>query len=45
MIKHPDVGGRAESFPLKCHGDDTEIRSGMLSAIIRRFNLPHDIFD
>jgi predicted RNA binding protein YcfA (HicA-like mRNA interferase family) len=45
MIWHPDIGGRAESFPLKHHGDSTEIRKGTLAALIRRFNLPREIFD
>ncbi len=45
MIYHPDIGGRSESIPLKCHGEGTEIYSGVLRSIIRRFNLPADIFD
>jgi hypothetical protein len=46
MIYHPDADGHGHSasYPLKCHGGNTEIRKGHLSAIIRRFNLPRDIF-
>jgi predicted RNA binding protein YcfA (HicA-like mRNA interferase family) len=44
-IYHPDVRGRAESYPLKYHGDKTEIASGHLTAIIRRFGLPRDFFN
>jgi hypothetical protein len=43
MIYHPDICGRAESFPIKCHGDNTELRKGVISAVIRRFNLPKDL--
>jgi hypothetical protein len=44
MIYHPDINGRPESFPVKCHGEGTELRPGVLSGIIRRFSLPRDIF-
>lgn len=39
IIYHPDINGRPESYPVKCHGENTEIRKGSLSAIKRRFNL------
>jgi predicted RNA binding protein YcfA (HicA-like mRNA interferase family) len=43
MIYHPDVNGRSECYPLTFHkGHD--VGKGMLKAIIRRFNLPEDIF-
>ena len=45
MIYHPDIDGRPESFPVKCHGEGTELRVGVLLGIIRRFRLPRDIFD
>jgi len=45
MIYHPDIDGRPESFPVKCHGEGTELRKGVLAGIIRRFRLPKDIFD
>ena len=44
VIYHPDVEGRPESFPVKCHGEGTELRPGVLSGIRRRFKLPSDIF-
>lgn len=44
IIYHPDVNGRPESFPVKCHGEGTELRKGVISAILRRFNLPRDLF-
>lgn len=43
MIYHPDIEGRPESFPVKCHGEGTELRKGVISAIIRRFRLPNDV--
>ena len=44
MIYHPDIAGRSESYPIKCHGEGTEIRKGTLAAIIRRFKLPARFF-
>jgi predicted RNA binding protein YcfA (HicA-like mRNA interferase family) len=44
MIYHPNVNGRAQSYPMMFHkGHD--IGKGMLKAIIRRFDLPNGIFD
>jgi predicted RNA binding protein YcfA (HicA-like mRNA interferase family) len=40
MIYHPDIDGRPESFPVKCHGEGTQIPKGIISGIIRRFKLP-----
>lgn len=40
IIFHPDVEGRSESFPVKCYGEGTELRRGVISAVIRRFKLP-----
>ena len=44
MIYHPDVNGRPESYPLKCHGEGDEVRKGHLAAIRRRFRLAGDFF-
>lgn len=44
MIYHPDIDGRAQSIPVKCHGEGSELRKDVISAIIRRFNLPKDLF-
>ena len=30
MIYHPSINGRPESFPVKCHGENTELRKGYL---------------
>ena len=43
IIYHPDVNGRPQSFPVKHHGGNTELRRGVISAIIRRFDLPRDL--
>ncbi len=40
MLYHPDINGKSESFPLKCHNENQELRRGVISAIIRRFRLP-----
>lgn len=45
VLSHEDINGSAECFPISCHGEGTEIGKGMLSAIIRRFNLPKNFFD
>lgn len=43
MIYHPDINGRPESHPVKCHGDGTELRTGLISSIVRRSSLPKDL--
>jgi len=43
MIFHPNINGRSESFPMTFH-KGRDVRPGMLKAIIRRFNLPNQIF-
>ena len=44
IIYHPNVNGRAESYPIKHHGDGTEIKIGHYPAICRRFGLPKNFF-
>lgn len=39
MLYHPDINGRSQCYPLKCHRESDDIRRGHLSAIERRFNL------
>lgn len=43
MISHPDIHGRAESYPIKCHSEGDDIRGGHILAIKRRFDLPDDL--
>ena len=45
MLYHPAVNGRAQSYPVPWHKDSSEIHRSHISKIIRRFNLPKDIFD
>jgi len=45
MIWHPNINGSQASYPVTCHGENTEIGKGMAKAIIRRFNLPNNFFD
>jgi len=40
MIYHPDIRGRAVSYPVKCHGSGTELSKGVIADIIRHFELP-----
>ena len=44
MIYHPDIDGQKRSCPITYH-KGRDIGKGLLKAIIRRFNLPDDIFD
>lgn len=44
-LYHPDIAGNAKSYPIKCHGEGMTMKKGSMKAIIRRFNLPKDIFD
>ena len=44
VIYHPDIQGRAESFPLPFHGANTEINPGYISDIIQRFQLNKAVF-
>ena len=45
MLYHPNINGRSESYPLKCHRESDDIRKGHLAAIRRRFGLPTDFFE
>jgi len=45
MLYHPDINGRPESYPLKCHGESTEIKIGHYAPICSRFNLPKNFFN
>ena len=43
MLRHPSINGRAVSVPVPHHGG-RDIPAGILRQIIRRFDLPRDIF-
>ena len=43
MIYHPDIDGHPRSCPVTYH-KGKDVGKGLLKAIIRRFNLPPDIF-
>ena len=43
MIYHPDVNGKPASMPLTWH-KGRDVGKGLLQAVIRRFELPEDIF-
>ena len=43
MIFHPDVDGKRASYPIPYH-KGSDVKKGILSGLIRRFNLPSDIF-
>ena len=45
MLHHPDIGGRRRHLPVPYDGDDDLINVKTLKAIVRRFELPADIFD
>ena len=43
MVEHPDINGQRASFPVPYH-KGRDLQRGILRALIRRFNLPDDIF-
>jgi predicted RNA binding protein YcfA (HicA-like mRNA interferase family) len=43
MIYHPNIDGQKRSFPIPYH-KGRDIQKGLLKSLIRRFNLPNDIF-
>ncbi len=43
MVYHPDIAGKAASFPVPYH-KGKDLQKGILKALIRRFDLPRDIF-
>ncbi len=43
MIYHPDIYGKARSFPVICHGEGQEISKNILRNLIRAFCLPDDV--
>jgi len=43
ILYHPDIDGRPQSFPLKCHGEGDTVKKGYYPGIIRRFKLPKDL--
>jgi hypothetical protein len=45
QIYHPDIQGRAESYPIPFRSMNAEVKKGHLAAIRRRFRLPAEIFD
>ena len=45
MLHHPDIGGRKRHLPVRYDGNDKLIPVRTLKAIVRRFELPSDIFD
>jgi predicted RNA binding protein YcfA (HicA-like mRNA interferase family) len=44
MISHPSVNGVRQCCPVPSH-KGKDVRLGILKQIIRRFDLPKDIFD
>ena len=43
MIYHPNIDGKPRSFPIPYH-KGRDIQKGLLRSLIRRFNLPTNIF-
>jgi hypothetical protein len=43
MVEHPDINGRRASLPVPYH-KGRDLQKGILRALIRRFDLPDDIF-
>ena len=45
MLHHPYIGGNSRHLPIPYDGGDEPIRARTLKAIVRRSELPSDIFD
>ena len=45
QLFHPNIEGEERAYPLPYHNNKTAIPPFMLNAIIRKFQLPDDIFD
>ncbi len=45
MLYHPDVNGRAESFPVVYHGANKDLKPYVVKDVIERFRLPKNLFD
>ena len=45
MISHPDILGRPVSYPVICHGEGDEVYVGIIRDLIRRFDLPRNVFE
>lgn len=43
VIYHPNINGASRSYPVKCHGMNTEISGPVIADISRRFNLPRGV--
>jgi hypothetical protein len=43
MLYHPDINGQSRSFPIPYHRG-RDLSPGILSGLIRRFELSRDIF-
>lgn len=43
VVYHPDIHGRAASIPIPVHGRKAVISVGIISALVRRFNLPKGV--
>ena len=43
IIYHPDINGISRSYPVKCHGNNTELSGPVIADIIKRFELPAGI--
>jgi len=45
MLHHPDVSGRSRHLPVPYDGEDRLIGVRTLKAIVRRFELPSEVFE
>ena len=45
MLHHPNIGGRKRHLPVPFDGHRAPVKARTLKAIVRRFELPADIFE
>jgi len=44
MFYHPNINGKPAFYPVKCHGEGTELSKEIVRAARQRFNIPIEEF-
>jgi len=44
MFYHPNINGKPAFYPVRCHGEGTELSKEIVRAARQRFNIPIEEF-
>jgi len=44
MLYHPNINGKPEWYPVKCHGEGDELSKHLVRAVRQRFNIKVEEF-